>query len=57
MYIFKSSNLIEFCYFCVANNTKSFTLKVCMLVVVGYIIDNLQNLLSYFFETYKYDDF
>jgi hypothetical protein len=53
MYIFKSLNLIRFCHFCVANNTKNFTLKIGMLV--GYNIDYVQNLLSYFFETCKYD--
>jgi hypothetical protein len=53
MYIFKSSNLIGFCYFCVANNTKNFTLKIGMLV--GYNIDYVQNLLSYFSETCKYN--
>jgi hypothetical protein len=48
MYIFKSTNLIEFCHFCVVNNTKSFTLKIYILIV--YIIDYVQNLLSYLFK-------
>jgi hypothetical protein len=44
MHIFKSWNLIGFHHFCIANNTKSFTLKICMLV--GYIMYYVRNLLS-----------
>jgi hypothetical protein len=53
MYIFKSPNLIGFCYIYVAYNTTNFTLKIYMFV--GYIIDYVWIFISYFSETLNYD--
>jgi hypothetical protein len=40
MYIFKSTNLLDFAIFCIAYITKNFVIKFYMLV--GYIIDCIQ---------------
>jgi hypothetical protein len=50
MYFFQMFKSYQIYLFCVANNTKNFTLKICMFV--GYIIDYTQKLISFFFKKY-----
>ena len=40
------------CHFCIAQTQNYFALKICTLVV--YIIENVHDLFSDFFETFKY---
>jgi hypothetical protein len=55
MYNFKSSKLLGFCHFSVANNKKNFTLKICILVVTLMTMSAIYFYI--FLKTCKYNFF